>query len=137
MRYQRENRIVWLYLAAALAVLAAYTKLTALFIVLMYFIVLLHSQRANLFRNKHSYIIALLAIVGLVPLAVLTLKFGQANMQSVSGISDSEVSAPAWRAGFGMPSRCPPSWAGRRCWRRCWVLALWRWGGTGSGSICR
>jgi len=33
-----------------------------------------------------------LAIVGLVPLAVLTLKFGQANMQSVSGISDSEVS---------------------------------------------
>jgi hypothetical protein len=33
-----------------------------------------------------------LAIAGLVPLAVLTVKFGQANLQSVSGISDSEVS---------------------------------------------
>ena len=92
MHYQRENHIAWLYLAAALAVLAAYTKLTALFILLMYLIVLLHSRGAKLFGDKHSYIIALLAIVGLVPLAVLTLKFGQANMQSVSGISDSEVS---------------------------------------------
>ncbi|MEO8300725.1 MAG: glycosyltransferase family 39 protein, partial [Rhizomicrobium sp.] len=92
MRHQREERIVWLYLAAVLAVLAAYTKLTAIFILLVYFIVLLHGQAARLFRDKHSYIIALLTIVGLVPLAVLTLKFGQANMQSVSGISDSEVS---------------------------------------------
>jgi 4-amino-4-deoxy-L-arabinose transferase-like glycosyltransferase len=92
MRYQRDQRIGWLYLAAALAVLAAYTKLTAIFILLVYFLLLLHRQGARLFRNKHSYIVALLAIVGLVPLAVLTLKFGQANMQSVSGISDSEVS---------------------------------------------
>lgn len=92
MRYQRENRTLWLYLAAVLAVLAAYTKLTAIFILLVYFIVLLHGQGTKLFRNKHSYIIALLTLAGLVPLAVLTLKFGQANMQSVSGISDSEVS---------------------------------------------
>jgi hypothetical protein len=92
MRHQREGRVVWLYLAAALAVLAAYTKLTAIFILLVYFIVLFQRQGTRLFRDKHSYIIALLAIVGLVPLAVLTLKFGQANMQSVSGISDSEVS---------------------------------------------
>lgn len=92
MRYQRENRTPWLYLAAVLTVLAAYTKLTAIFILLVYFIVLLHGQGTKLFRNKHSYIIALLTAAGLVPLAVLTLKFGQANMQSVSGISDSEVS---------------------------------------------
>jgi hypothetical protein len=92
MRYQREDRIVWLYLAAVLAVLGAYTKLTAIFILLVYFIILLHGQGTKLFRNKHSYIIAVLTIIGLVPLAVLTLKFGQANMQSVSGISDSEVS---------------------------------------------
>jgi 4-amino-4-deoxy-L-arabinose transferase-like glycosyltransferase len=92
MRYQREDRIGLLYLAAILTVLAAYTKLTALFILLVYFIVLLHGQGTKLLRNKHSYIIAVLTVVGLVPLAVLTLKFGQANMQSVSGISDSEVS---------------------------------------------
>jgi len=92
MRYQRENRIGWLYLAAVLTVLAAYTKLTALFILLVYFIILLQSHGTKLFRDKHSYIIAALAIIGLVPLAVLTLKFGQANMQSVSGISDAEVS---------------------------------------------
>ena len=92
MRYQREERILFLYLAAALAVLAAYTKLTAIFILLMYFIVLLHSRGSKLFGDKHSYIIVLLTIAGLVPLAILTLKFGQANMQSVSGISDSEVS---------------------------------------------
>jgi hypothetical protein len=92
MRHQREGRIVWLYLAAALAVLAAYTKLTAIFILLVYFIVLLQGQGPRLLRDKHSYIITLLTIVGLIPLAILTLKFGQANLQSISGISDSEVS---------------------------------------------
>jgi hypothetical protein len=92
MRYQREERIAWLYVSAILAVLAAYTKLTAIFILLVYFLALLHSRRAGLLRDKHSYIIALLTVAGLVPLAVLTLKFGQANLQSVSGISDAEVS---------------------------------------------
>jgi len=92
MRYLREGRIGWFYWSAALVVLAAYTKLTAIFILAVYFLVLLDTQRTALFRNKHSYAVALLTVIGLVPLAVLTMKFGQVNMQSVSGIVDSEVS---------------------------------------------
>ncbi len=92
MRYLRDRRIGWLYLAAALAVLAMYTKLTAVFILIVYLLALLHSRGADIFRDRHSYIIAALAILGSIPLAVLTLKFGQANLQSVSGVSDAVVS---------------------------------------------
>jgi hypothetical protein len=92
MCHLSERRIVWLYLAAALAVLAMYTKLTAAFILIVYLLTLLQARGAEIFRDKHSYIILALAVIGTIPLAVLTVKFGQANMQSVSGLSDAEVS---------------------------------------------
>ena len=36
--------------------------------------------------------------LGLVPLAVLTLKFGQANVQSVTGVADAVASRASWRS---------------------------------------
>jgi len=92
MRHLGERRIVWLYVAVALAVLAMCVKLTAAFIFPVYLIYLLRVRGKDLLRDRHSYIIAALAIVSVIPLAVLTLKFGQANIQSVSGVSDADVS---------------------------------------------
>ena len=92
IRSMREQRPVWLYLGIALAVLAMYVKVTSGFILVVYFLVLLRERGKNLFSDRHSYFVALAAIISLLPLVVLTLKFGQANVQSASGIADSEVS---------------------------------------------
>lgn len=88
-----RHRAPWtLYVSVALLVLAIYTKLSAAFLAPVIAIALLRARGFDVFRDKHSYIIAALALIGLVPLAILTLKFGQANVQSVSGIADAEVS---------------------------------------------
>jgi 4-amino-4-deoxy-L-arabinose transferase-like glycosyltransferase len=92
MRHLREERAAWLYLAVALAVLAMYTKLTSAFILIGYLVLLLRARGTGLLRDRHSYIVGVLAIVSIVPLALMTLKFGQANVQSVSGIADAQVS---------------------------------------------
>ena len=92
MRHLNERRIAWLYWAIALAVLAMYVKLTAAFILPVYLICLLRARGRELLNDRHSYVIAALAMISVIPLAVLTLKFGQANIQSVSGISDADVS---------------------------------------------
>jgi len=92
LRYLNEDRIKALYAAAVFFVLAMYTKSTVVFAAPVYLILLYRLRGQAMFRQRHYYIIAGLAIVGLVPLAILTLKFGQANVQSVSGIADESVS---------------------------------------------
>lgn len=91
-RYRREQRIGWLYLAAALLVLAMYTKISTCFIAAAFAGTLLAERRGALLRDRHTWFICLLAGVALVPLMVITLKFGQANVQSVTGIADAAVS---------------------------------------------
>lgn len=91
-RYRREQRIVWLYLAAALLVLAMYTKISTCFMAAAFAGTLLAERRAALMRDRHTWFIVLLAGIALVPLLFITMKFGQANMQSVTGIADAAVS---------------------------------------------
>ncbi|WP_228894368.1 glycosyltransferase family 39 protein [Pseudoduganella aquatica] len=91
-RYRRTARPLLLYCAAALLLLAMYTKLTAGFLALAYAGTLLYERRAAMLKDRHLWLAALLACIGLVPLLVLTVKFGQANIQSASGINDSLVS---------------------------------------------
>lgn len=91
-RYRRESRSSLLYWALLLLVLAMYTKLTAGFMALVYAATLLAERRGALLRDRHAWGAAILALVGLVPLVVLTLKFGQANVQSATGIADSLAS---------------------------------------------
>lgn len=90
--YLDGRRPLHLYLAAALLVLAMYTKISAGFLALTYMFALLYSQRAAALRSRHHYLAALAAGIVLVPLVLLTVKFGQANVQSVTGIADAEVS---------------------------------------------
>ncbi|MCX4028125.1 glycosyltransferase family 39 protein [Endozoicomonas sp. SM1973] len=92
VRYTREQRISYLYLSIALLVLGIYTKLSIAFVCLPYLIALISARGYSLIRDKHSYIIAGLAIIGILPLVYLTIEFGQTNVQSAMGISDAIVS---------------------------------------------
>lgn len=99
LRYVRTSRAGWLYLCAGLLVCALYTKISVAYVGLVYLIVLLQREGLGLFRNKHVYAVALLSAVALIPLVVLTVKFGQANVQSVTGVADtvaSRLSLDAW-----------------------------------------
>lgn len=99
MRYVRESRVGWLYLCAGLLVCALYTKISVAYVGLVYFIVLLQREGLGLLKNKHLYAVGLLSAVALLPLVVLTVKFGQANVQSVTGVADtvaSRLSLEAW-----------------------------------------
>ncbi|HTD05640.1 glycosyltransferase family 39 protein [Undibacterium sp.] len=91
-RYRREARPLYLYLCAALLVLAMYTKISTAFLGLAFALTLLAERRGSLLRDRHIWIVAIVAILSLVPLMLITLKFGQANVQSVTGVADSIAS---------------------------------------------
>jgi 4-amino-4-deoxy-L-arabinose transferase-like glycosyltransferase len=92
IRYSRDNRPVFFYLSLVLLLLALYTKISVAFISLAYLGYLAHTQRTNLFRIKHHYYGLALFLICCIPLAYISLYFGRANMQSVTGIPDAEVS---------------------------------------------
>ncbi len=87
----------FLYAAAALLVLAAYTKLTAIFVVPVYVFVLLWRRGGAALRDRHVWLVCVLAAIAMIPLALLTLKFGQANVQSVVGLSNETVARNSLR----------------------------------------
>lgn len=91
-RHAASARPLLLYGAAALLLLAMYTKLTAGFLALAFGGTLLYERRAAALKDRHVWLAALLACIGLIPLLVLTVKFGQANIQSAYRINDSLVS---------------------------------------------
>lgn len=90
--YLDGRRPLSLYLAIGLLVLAMYTKISAGFMALAYAASLIQAQGSEVWRQRHHYLVAGLAAVALLPLFVLTAKFGQANVQSVTGIADAAVS---------------------------------------------
>lgn len=84
--YRRALRPGLLYLATFLLILAMYTKISTAFIAPVYALVLLHDRGRALFKDRHAYFVAVLAGLGLIPLLVLTAKFGMANVQSVADL---------------------------------------------------
>ena len=128
VEHRRGGRIGLLYLAAALLVLAMYTKITVGFVGLVYLAVLAREQGAALLRHPHHWAVAALAILGLVPLIVMTLKFGQANVQSVAGVADaaaSRTSLQGWLwylrqmpSQMGWPLLAVAIWGAWRAWRQ-------------------
>jgi len=90
--YLRERAIWLLYAAAALLTLAIYTKVSVAFLAPVYAIVLIYLRGTALFRDRHTYLTGTLALVSLLPLTIITLEFGQANVQSAVGIADAQVS---------------------------------------------
>ncbi|HWV18078.1 MAG TPA: glycosyltransferase family 39 protein [Rhodocyclaceae bacterium] len=90
--YLDERRPLHLYLAVALLVLAMYSKISVGFMALAYAASLMQAQGGAAWRNRHHYLAALAAAFALLPLLLLTVKFGQANVQSVTGVADASVS---------------------------------------------
>jgi hypothetical protein len=99
LRYREAAWPPHLYLAAACLVFALYAKLSVVFAVPVVAILLLQGRGLTLLRDKHTWIVAALTVLGLVPLAAITFMFGQGNVQSVVGIDDA-VASRATLAGW-------------------------------------
>ncbi|MBS0467513.1 MAG: glycosyltransferase family 39 protein, partial [Proteobacteria bacterium] len=95
--YLRGRPVKWLYLGAALLVLGMYTKISVAYMGVVYAALLAERDGWAMLRNRHHWWVAALAGVALVPLIVLTLKFGQANVQSVTGVADAVASRASWQ----------------------------------------
>lgn len=89
--YLRTKRPTMLYWAVALLVLGIYTKISIVFMVFVWAGTLLIERGISLFKDKHIWISLLTATVVLIPLIIITIKFGQTNILSVTGIPDNVV----------------------------------------------
>lgn len=136
MAYLRGGHVRWLYLGAALLVLGMYTKISVAYMGVVYAALIAQRDGWAVLRNRHHWWVAALAVVGLVPLAVLTLKFGQANVQSVTGVADAVASRASWQGWVWYLQQIPAQvgWplvvlalvgAGLAAWRRLPGLGLW------------
>jgi Dolichyl-phosphate-mannose-protein mannosyltransferase len=90
--YITDGRAGSLYLSAFLLLCATYTKITTIFLFPVFAVALLAARGPMLFRERHTWIVAGLTLVGILPLVYLTLAFGSANVQSVTGIPDAAAS---------------------------------------------
>lgn len=107
VRYLRGATARWIYLACALLVLGTYTKISVAFIVPAYALLLLSTKGLRIFRDRHLWGAMALSAIAVVPLVVLTMKFGQANVQSVTGIADAEVSRTTLSGWFWYARQLP------------------------------
>ena len=91
-RYLDTKRGSLLYLAVFLLLCAVYTKINAAFLFPVLALTILASKGWGALRERNIQLAALFAVAGMVPIAVLTVKFGGANLQSVLGAADVPVS---------------------------------------------
>jgi len=92
LRYIETKRPLHLYLAAVLFLLGLYTKQSIVFLLPVYLALLWTSEGSAVLRNRHVWIVSVLFGVLLVPLIVMTVEFGQGNVQSVVSVADSQAS---------------------------------------------
>ena len=90
--YVATKRPRSLWLACFLLLCATWTKITAAFLFPLFALVVIAAHGIGVLRERRTWIVATLTVVGLLPLIWLTLKFGAANVQSVVGIRDATVS---------------------------------------------
>jgi hypothetical protein len=98
VRYLRSERPLYLYLTLLAILAAIYIKLTAAFIVPVLAVHLVSIVERRVFRDRHILLAAILGLVGLIPVIVMTIKFGGVNVQSVAGRSTDlpRTSIAAW-----------------------------------------
>jgi hypothetical protein len=110
-RYLDSRRNFLLYVSALLLLAAVYTKISAAFVLPVFALAILTERGVSAFRDRHVWLTALLVVVGLVPIAILTVKFGGANVQSIVGVADSQVSRTSF-AGWAWYARQMPALVG-------------------------
>ncbi len=87
-----------LYLLAALMIGGVYTKQTVIFILPVYAWLLYSKQDAALLRNRHAWAAAAFLCIGVLPLGVVTLKYGHVNVNSVAGGQWTQYPVTHWRS---------------------------------------
>lgn len=92
-RYGDNGRARDFGIAVVLLLLAAYTKQTAAFVAVGLLAGLLVWVGVRLLTRQHVWIVAVLAVVALVPLALLQLKFGSFNV--ISAIDRPDTAGPS------------------------------------------
>jgi hypothetical protein len=85
--YLRSERPRYLYLAILAIVAAVYIKFTAAFIAPVLAVHLVGSRGTRILQDRHVAGAAVIGVLGLVPAALLTLKFGAVNVGSIAGRS--------------------------------------------------
>jgi 4-amino-4-deoxy-L-arabinose transferase-like glycosyltransferase len=94
LRRYADGGPAWrLHLGLLLLLCAIYTKFSAVFLLPVAALLLLAADPRAVLRRQH-WLAALWGMVALIPAVVLTLRFGAANTQSVTGIADAAV--PRW-----------------------------------------
>lgn len=90
LRYLDDHAPRWLYGAAALFVMALYTKQTVAFVAVAMAVALLAARGGRaLVADRHIRAVSGLGLIALVPLVLMTLWFGSVNVQSVTAVQDS------------------------------------------------
>ena len=97
-RYCSGGRPRLLHGAVLLLLAAAYIKIDALFLAPALVATLFIARGPAMLRDRHVWLAGMLGVAGLAPIALLTLKFGQTNLQSVAGRQGdlSLLSTQAW-----------------------------------------
>ena len=85
LRYLDSDRLKWLYLCAALLVGGVYTKQTVAFILPVFLGMMWAKRGKAILRDRHIWGTAALLAVAIAPLAVISLRFGHVNVNSVVG----------------------------------------------------
>ncbi|MGZ8219342.1 glycosyltransferase family 39 protein [Methylomagnum sp.] len=94
--YLDTRRPKYLYGLALLALGALYTKQTAVFLVAGLAGLLVYETGGRILRDPRLLLTAAVFTLALIPLAVLTLKFGQTNLNAGTGENSGELSRLSW-----------------------------------------
>ncbi len=120
-RHAESERPALLYPGSFILLCAVYTKISAIFLIPVAALMLLAARGNTIWRDRHVWMAAILFLVGLVPVTVLTLKFGQANMASMVGIPDAVVSRYSLAGWFWYARQLP----GQLGWAVLAAAILW------------
>jgi 4-amino-4-deoxy-L-arabinose transferase-like glycosyltransferase len=98
VRYLRGERPLDIYLAVIAILAAVYIKISAVFIAPVLAVALLAIKGPGVLRNRHAAAAAILGAIGLIPIVLVTQKFGAINVESVAGRSTDlpRASLAAW-----------------------------------------
>jgi len=111
VRHARRGDTLSLFVAELFMLAALYTKLSMSFVAPAMVLFLLRARGFALLAEGRVWVALLVALAGLAPLIVMTLLFGQANVQSVVAIADTEASRSTL-AGWVWYARQLPAMAG-------------------------
>jgi hypothetical protein len=85
LRYLDSDNRWWLYLCAALLVGGIYTKQTVGFVLPVFLWMIWRRNGKEMVRDRRLWITAALLLIAIAPLALVSLRFGHVNVNSVVG----------------------------------------------------